>query len=177
MYLQTCSALTTKINCMPKVSLIILLHILTSTAIAQEDSLTKTKFVIGLSAPELFHAGVNIDLTKYNQVGFSAGVGPSWGTVWPTLNVEHRLYFGKLVPQTNRRRWFFKQGFTWFTAADDQSALTFTFGADLKSKARNRGWTIDLGAFILFQSENDRENMLGPALRFQYYSYFKKSKK
>jgi hypothetical protein len=177
MFLQPCFALTTKINCMQKLFFIALLQIIALTVVAQEDSLTKAKFVIGLSAPELFHAGVNIDLTKYNQVGFSAGVGPSWGTVWPTLNIEHRLYFGKPVAETNRRRWFFKQGFTWFTAADDQSALTFTFGADLKSKASNRGWTIDLGAFILFQSENDGENMVYPALRFQHYSYFKKNKK
>lgn len=166
-----------QIDIIQKLSLLLLLQLNVLILFAQEDSLTKTKFAIGLSAPELFHAGVNIDLTKYNQLGFSAGVGPSWGTVWPTLNVEHRLYFGKIMEATNRRRWFFKQGFTYFTAADDQSALTFTFGADLKSKARNRGWTIDLGAFILFQSDYDEKDKIYPALRFQYYSYFKKSKK
>lgn len=162
---------------MKKLFIILLFQITILIVAAQEDSLTKTKFVIGLSAPELLHTGVNIDLTKYNQLGVSAGIGPSWGSVWPTLNVEHRLYFGKIIQETKRRRWFFKQGFTYFAAEDDQSALTFTFGADLKSKARKRGWTIDLGAFVLFQSENDRENMIYPALRFQYYSYFKKSKK
>jgi hypothetical protein len=162
---------------MKKLFILLLLQITTLLVVAQEDSLTKTKFVIGLSAPELLHAGVNIDFTKYNQLGVSAGIGPSWGSVWPTLNIEHRFYFGKIMEATNRRRWFFKQGFTYFAADDDQSALTFTLGADLKSKAANRGWTIDLGAFILYQSENGRENQVYPALRFQYYSYFKKNKK
>lgn len=144
---------------------------------AQVDSLTKTRFVIGISAPELFHAGVNIDLGKSNELGASAGIGPSMGTVWPTLNIEHRLYFGKIIESTNRKRWFFKQGATLFTADKDQKALTFTVGADLKSKASNNGWTIDIGGFILFQNDRDRKNQFYPALRFQHYNYFKKAKK
>ena len=144
---------------------------------AQADTLTKTRFVIGISAPELLHAGINIDLGKFNQVGFSAGIGPSWGTVWPTLNIEHRLYFGKYIESTNRRKLFFKQGATYFTAGENESAVSFSVGADLKSKARNRGWTIDLGGFILFQNYRDRQNKFYPALRFQHYNYFKRNKK
>ena len=162
---------------MPKFCFLILLHLSVFIGRAQGDTLTKVRFVIGLSAPELLHAGIDLDLGKSNQIGISAGIGPSWGTVWPTLNIEHRLYFGKLTESTNRRKWFFKQGATYFTAAENQSAITFSVGADLKSKARNKGWTIDLGAFILFQSENDRKNQIYPALRFQHYNYFKRSKK
>jgi hypothetical protein len=113
-------------------------------------------------------------LGKTSQVGFSTGVGPSWGAVWPTLNIEHRLYFGKITESANRRRWFIKQGLTYFTAAESQSAVSFSVGSDLKSRARNRGWTIDLGGFILIQNNNDRKNLFLPALRFQYYSYLKK---
>ena len=139
-----------------------------------QDTLTKTRFVVGLSAPELLHAGITVDLGKTSQVGFSTGVGPSWGAVWPTLNIEHRLYFGKITESANRRRWFIKQGLTYFTAAESQSAVSFSVGSDLKSRARNRGWTIDLGGFILIQNNNDRKNLFLPALRFQYYSYLKK---
>jgi hypothetical protein len=162
---------------MPKLYFLVLLQLLVLTGSTQADTLGKSRFAIGLSAPELFHAGMSVDLGKYNQIGFSAGIGPSWGTVWPTLNIEHRLYFGKPSQLTNRRKWFFKQGATYFTAAEDQSALTLTVGSDLKSKASNRGWTIDAGVFILFQSENDAENQMYPALRFQYYIYSKKRKK
>lgn len=144
---------------------------------AQADTLAKTRFVIGLSAPELLHTGINIDLGKSNQVGISAGIGPSWGTVWPTLNIEHRFYFGRFSESINRRKWFFRQGATYFTAGKNQSVVSLSAGADLKSKSRNKGWTIDLGGFILFQNYRDRENMLFPALRFQFYNYLKKGRK
>ena len=161
---------------MHKLCFLLLLELTAIVAFGQADTLTKTRFVIGLSAPELLHAGVNVDLGKSNQVGFSAGIGPSWGEVWPTLNIEHRLYFGKIIESTKRKRWFFRQGVTYFAAAEKQSAITFSVGADLKSKARNRGWTIDVGGLVLFRDENDRKNKLYPALRFQHYSYFKKNK-
>jgi hypothetical protein len=162
---------------MPRFCFLILLHLSVLTGRAQADTLTKARFVIGLSAPELLNAGLNIDLGKSSQIGISAGIGASWGTVWPTLNIEHRLYFGKLSESTNRRKWFFRQGATYFTAAENQSAITFSVGADLKSKASNKGWTIDLGGFILFQSQRDRNNQIYPAFRFQHYNYFKRSKK
>jgi hypothetical protein len=168
---------TCKLSIMQKLCFFICLEITGLMVSAQMDSLTKTRFVIGISAPELLHAGVNMDMGKTNQVGVSAGIGPSWGTVWPTLNIEHRLYIGKLIEETGRKRWFLKQGATYFTAAENQSAFSFSVGADLKSKARNNGWTIDLGGFILFQSDRGRKNQFFPALRFQHYNYFKKNKK
>ena len=123
------------------------------------------------------HIGANYDIAKISQLGFSAGIGPTWGGVWPTLNLEHRLYFGKANQITARKQLFFRQGVTWFTASDDdQFSLNFTVGGDLNSKSAKRGWTIDGGLLILFQDDVERKTMLFPALRFQYYSYFKKRK-
>lgn len=161
---------------MQKANFLILLVFASSFASAQEDSLTKTRIVIGLAAPELIHLGFATDLGQRNQVGFSAGLAPSWGSVWPSLNVEHRFYFGGNSAATLKKKFFLKQGFTFFTADQDQKALTFTLGADLKSKARHRGWTIDLGAFLLLQNDMDRQNKLYPAIRFQYYAYTRKNK-
>jgi len=138
---------------------------------AQSDSISRTRFVAGLSAPELLHIGVNYDLAKFSQLGFSAGIGPSWGGVWPTLNLEHRLYLGKTSQFTNRKQLFFRQGVTWFTASDNnQYSLNLTVGGDLKSKSPKRGWTIDGGLLILFQDDTEMKTMVLPALRFQYYS-------
>jgi hypothetical protein len=162
---------------MQKLCFLIVSAIATLVVSAQADTLTKTRFVIGLSAPELLHVGINTDLGKSSQVGFSAGIGPSWGGFWPTLNIEHRLYLGKILESTNRRQFFFKQGATYFTSSEKQKAVTFSVGADLKSKNRGYGWTIDFGGFILIQNHQDRENQFYPALRFQHYHYFKKTKK
>ena len=142
---------------------------------AQKDSLTASRFAGGLSAPELLHLGVNVDLGKSNQLGLNAGIGPTWGGIWPTVSAEHRLYFGNISTLTNRRKWFFRQSFTYFPAGENDRCLTLTGGADLRSKTRNRGWTIDAGIYILSQKYEDRRNMIFPALRFQYYSYFKKT--
>lgn len=141
---------------------------------AQSDSLAKTRFVVGLSAPELLHLGINLNISKSSQVGFAAGIGPTWGGTWPTLNLEHRLYIGKINEFTNRKIWFVRQGGTYFTAGKE-GAATLTVGADFKNRHRNRGWTIDAGAFILFRNRLDYSNLIYPALRFQYYSYFKKA--
>ncbi|MBD0297113.1 MAG: hypothetical protein ICV84_18260 [Flavisolibacter sp.] len=143
---------------------------------AQTDSLTKTKFVFGLSAPELLHIGVGFDVTRFNQLGVSAGIGPTWGGVWPSLNAEHRLYFGPISEFTHRRKWFFRQGLSYFTSNGDLSG-TLTIGVDLTSRRRIKGWTIDAGFLHLFKDRNDGYVTNFPALRFQYYSYFKKGKK
>lgn len=158
---------------MAKKLFLFLFHLSAISAGAQEDTLTRARFVAGLAAPELLHAGVNVDLGTRSQVGFQAGIGPSWGTVWPSLNLEHRLYFGRLQEQIRRRKWFFRQGLTYYTAGPE-GALNLSLGADLRSKARNRGWTIDAGLFYLDPRAADRRNRLYPALRFQYYGYFKK---
>lgn len=85
-----------------------------SVAVAQTDTLTKVKLLIGISVPELAHAGLSLDLGKHNQLGMSAGIGPTWGGVWPSFNAEHRLYFGNLREKTKKRIPFFRQAFTTF---------------------------------------------------------------
>ncbi len=139
----------------------------------QMDTLTKTRIVIGLSVPELAHAGISFDLGKHNQLGMSAGIGPTLGGVWPSFNAEHRLYFGNLIEKTNRRIWFFRQGINYFPAGDDVG-VTLSAGLDLRSKRRNNGWTIDAGITYLLPGEWDRYRNSFPSLRFQYYNYFKK---
>jgi hypothetical protein len=140
---------------------------------AQTDSMSPARFVIGISAPELLHAGLAFNLGMGSQLGASVGIGPTWGGVWPSVNAEHRLYLGKTNQTTKRRTWFLRQGLSYFTAGPDLAA-TFSFGADLKSKRRDRGWTMDAGMFYLFPGERDRRRNVFPAVRFQYYSYFKK---
>lgn len=160
---------------MKKLYIMLMCSVAGRSACAQIDSLSKARFVVGLSAPELLHLGAAVDLGKSNQFGIAAGIGPSWGTVWPTLNLEHRFYLGRASEFTNRRRWFLKQGVTYFPAGDE-GAITLTIGADLNSKARNKGWTIDAGLFRLFP-DKDRYRNIGPALRFQHYVYFQKAGK
>ncbi|KAA9332336.1 hypothetical protein F0P96_12725 [Hymenobacter busanensis] len=158
---------------MKKLGFQVLLWLSTLGASAQDPAFARTKFVIGLSAPELLHVGVGIDATKYNQLGLGAGVGPSWGTLWPSLSAEHRLYFGKTQELTNRKQWFFRQGATYFPAGDE-GAGTLSIGIDFKSKRSNSGWTIDAGMFWFYPQDQDRYYNSFPALRFQHYSYFRK---
>ncbi|MEJ7912844.1 MAG: hypothetical protein WKF70_06800, partial [Chitinophagaceae bacterium] len=123
---------------------------------AQDSSKSATRLAIGIAAPELLHVAFGFDIGKINTLCFGAGLGPSWGTVWPTLNAEHRLYFGERQNFTNRKRGFFRQGVTRFTQATNETALSFTLGADLKSKSSGHGWTIDLGGFVLFQNQYEK---------------------
>jgi len=144
----------------------------------QIDSLSKTRFVIGLGAPELLHVGVNQELSKFNQIGINAGLGPTWGGVWPTFSIEHKLYFKDLSDPLTGRKWFFRQGVTFFPSGDGEFALTFTFGKDFKSKTKNEGLILDFGGIIFIdKSEYGNNNQFWPALRFQYYTYFKKALK
>ncbi|QIL77293.1 hypothetical protein [Hymenobacter sp. HDW8] len=159
---------------MKKLGLLLLFQLTVWGAFAQDTSLTKTKFVVGVSGPELLHLGVGVDVTTYNQLGVTVGVGPTWGGVWPTINAEHRLYFGKLQPATNRRKFFFRQGATYYTAGDEGAGV-LSLGIDLRSKKANKGWTIDAGYFLFIPVDEDRYRKSFPALRFQYYSYFKKA--
>ncbi|SMB89889.1 hypothetical protein SAMN00120144_0993 [Hymenobacter roseosalivarius DSM 11622] len=159
---------------MKKLGLLLAFQVMRLGVSAQDMGLTKTKFVIGVSAPELLHAGVGFDLTTINQLGFTVGVGPTLGGVWPTVSAEHRLYFGKVQASTNRRKLFFRQGAIYYTAGDEGAGV-LSLGIDLKSKKANRGWTIDAGYFLLFPRTRDRYRDSFPALRFQYFSYFKKA--
>ncbi len=150
---------------------------------AQNTTLTKTRLVTGLSVPELIHLGANVDLGKYNQIGASAGVFVFY-KVFPTVNMEHRFYFGKLNNDSKRTNWFFRQGGTYnIIAGDDiggeyQGAISLSAGVDFKSKSGKNGWTIDLGGFIAFTDKNriNQSSKVWPLFRIQYYTYFKKRK-
>ena len=143
---------------------------------AQEEKISKTRFVIGLSAPELLHAGVTYRIANASQFGLSVGAGPSLGTIWPSINLEHRLYLGKNAEKTNQKTWFFRQGTTFFPAAksSQQFTLNLTVGKDIPFKNIKNGITIDAGVFYLPESERSsiilvKSLNLWPALRFEFY--------
>jgi hypothetical protein len=143
---------------------------------AQDANLSRTKFVIGLSAPELFHAGVTYRIANVSLVGLNLGVGPSYGTAWGAISLEHRLYLGKNSERTNLKTWFFRQGTTFFPQEDppQQFTLNLTVGKDLLFKNRKSGITIDAGVFYLPDSEESSVSVseslsLWPALRFEFY--------
>ena len=142
---------------------------------AQEGKISKTRFVIGLSAPELLHAGLTYRIANASLIGLSVGAGPSLGTIWPSINLEHRLYLGKNSVKTNQKIWFFRQGTTFFPAAQSPQKFTLnlTVGKDIPFKNKN-GITIDVGVFYLPESESSsiilvRSLNLWPALRFEFY--------
>jgi len=160
---------------------LILLYLLTlsiSTLALGQEQENKARLAIGISAPEMLHFGLGIDISKSNQLGFYGGIGPSWGTIWTSLNVEHRWYFGNLSDATNRKKWFFKQGYSYYPKGDD-SIITLTIGKDLKSKNINNGWTIDWGLLYLIghQRGAGEPPAIFPALRFQYYGFIKSKSK
>ncbi|MBK5272904.1 MAG: hypothetical protein JJE22_18035, partial [Bacteroidia bacterium] len=105
-----------------------------------------------------------------------AGVGPSSGSVWTSISLEHRLYLGKNSEKINQKTWFFRQGTTFFPQAksSQQFTLNLTVGKDLVFKNINHGVTIDAGVFYLPGSESSslilvRSLNLWPALRFEFY--------
>jgi hypothetical protein len=144
-------------------------------AFAQEGKICKTRFVAGLSGPELLHAGVTYRVVNASQFGLYAGIGPSWGEVWTTLSLEHRLYLGNNNDRSNQKTWFFRQGTTFFPAAvsGQQFSLNLTAGKDLILKNPKNSITIDAGVFSLPGGENSslvlvRSLNLWPALRFEF---------
>lgn len=47
---------------------------------AQKEKISKARFVIGVSGPELLHAGVTYRVANFSQFGLNAGVSPTlWG--------------------------------------------------------------------------------------------------
>ena len=143
---------------------------------AQQDNLSKTRFVAGVSGPELLHAGFTHRLSNVSQLGLNAGIGPSAGMAWSALSIEHRLYFGKNAEKTNQKIWFFRQGSTFFPSAKSPQKFTLnlTIGKDFVFKKINRGITIDAGVFYLPESESSsiilvKALNLWPALRFEFY--------
>lgn len=154
---------------------IIALFFLNSNLYAQVEA-DRTRFIIGLSSPELLHAGITHRIANISQLGLSAGAGPSYGTIWTSINLEHRLYFGKNDENLNQKVWFFRQGTTFFPAekSSQQFTLNLTLGKDLLFRNRKSGITIDAGVFYLPESERSsiilvRSLNLWPALRFEFF--------
>ena len=143
---------------------------------AQKDIPPKLRIVAGISSPELLHAGITDRIANISQVGLNAGVAPSWGMVWTAISLEHRLYLGKNDTRINQKTWFFRQGITFFPAAESpqQFTLNFTVGKDIPFTKIKHGITIDAGVFSLPESENSslilvKSLNLWPALRFEFY--------
>jgi hypothetical protein len=143
---------------------------------AQAGKISKARFVTGLSGPELLHAGITYRIANASQLGLNAGVGPSSGAIWTSINLEHRLYLGKNDIKTNQKTWFFRQGTTFFPAAksSQQFTLNLTVGKDIPFKNIKHGITIDAGVFYLPESERSsiilvKSLNLWPALRFEFY--------
>ncbi len=143
---------------------------------AQKENLSKARIVAGISAPELLHLGLTYRIANSSQLGLNAGIGPSSGNAWPSLSLEHRLYFGKNSERLNQKTWFCRQGTTFFPSAksSQQFTLNLTVGADLPFRSIKNGITIDAGVFYLPESERSsiiliRSLNLWPALRFEFY--------
>ena len=148
-----------------------------TTTYCQNTNSGKTKLVAGISGPELLHAGITHRLGNTNLLGINAGVGPSLGSIWPSISLEHRLYIGKNDTRINKKTWFLRQGITFFSSAKSSQQVTFNFtaGKDLPFKKKStNGITIDAGFFYLNDSESSsiilvRSLNLWPALRFELY--------
>ncbi|MEO8111769.1 MAG: hypothetical protein ABI594_17110 [Ginsengibacter sp.] len=143
---------------------------------AQKEAIHKTKLAIGLSAPELLHAGLTYRIANISMLGLNVGAGPSLGSVWTSVSMEHRLYLGKNNQRVNQKTWFFRQGTTFFPSAksNQQFTLNVTLGKDFPFKNIENGITIDAGVFYLPESESSsvilvRSLNLWPALRFEFY--------
>jgi hypothetical protein len=132
-----------------------------------QENFSNTKVAVGLSGPEMLHAGFGQKLSKSGHIGLFGGIGPTMDGVWTSFNLEHRLYVGT-------KKWFVRQGYSYFPKGPDH-AFTLTIGKDLKSKKANGGWTIDGGLFyLLYHSDDLAIGPVLPAIRLQYYVFFKK---
>lgn len=155
----------------------IFICILCSHAILAQDGARRTKFVAGVAAPEIIHAGITWRAANISLLGLSGGIGPSWGTAWTTVSLEHRLYLGKNSAATSQKVWFFRQGATWFPAETEASrklSLNVTGGKDFAFRNPRNGITIDAGFFYLAGSENSAIILfwswnIWPAVRIQFY--------
>jgi hypothetical protein len=148
----------------------------TMNLFAQEVQTGKTRFIVGLSGPELLHAGVTYRIVNASQCGLSVGAGPSAGSIWTSISLEHRLYFGKNNETSNQKAWFCRQGTTFFPSAksSQQFTLNLSLGKDISFRNVKNGITIDAGVFYLPESESSsiiliRSLNLWPALRFELY--------
>ncbi len=162
---------------MRKLLVLILALIFSINLYGQEEKVSKTKIVAGISGPELMHAGITYRLANVSQLGFNAGIGPSYGQIWPAISLEHRLYFGKNNEKINYKTWFCRQGTTFYpsaTMSSQQFTFNLTIGKDIPFHNIKNGITIDLGVFYLADSEESsiilvRSLNLWPALRCEFY--------
>lgn len=161
---------------MKKFLIIILALALSIDLFSQVKKTSKTRFITGLSAPELFHVGATYRLANICQLGLNAGIGPSYGLIWTAISLENRIYFGKSNEKSDYKTWFCRQGTTFFPSAEKPSQYTFnlTIGKDIPFKKINNGITIDFGVFYLPGSEDSsiilvRSLNLWPALRIEFY--------
>lgn len=142
----------------------------------QDADYGKTRFIAGLSGPELLHAGITYRIANPSQLGLSAGAAPSMGMIWSSVNFEHRFYFGKKSDKSDQKTYFFRQGTTFFPSADNPQrfTVTVTAGKDFPFNNFGHGMTVDLGVFYLPDSESSsviliRPLNLWPALRIEFY--------
>lgn len=159
--------------------ILILISLCISYVAYSQDKFSKEGLVLGIAGPELLHIGFKYRITNTNQLGFSAGLGPTLGGVWPTLSLEHRLYLGKNAEKTGNKLWFFRQGITFFTEETENSsrfAYNLTVGKDFPFKKVHRGCTIDIGVFIINDEDvfSGNRRRLWPAIRFAFYFQQKK---
>lgn len=122
-----------------------------------QDSLVlrpKSRFVLGLSSPELLHIGYGIDVSRKYHIGITAGIGPSWGTAWPQFSIEQRILFATSDSPGQKGQWFFRQGFNYFPFGEDL-LVTFSIGRDSKWDSNQDCWTFDLGfsTFIFYNRQ------------------------
>ena len=160
-----------------KYSIVVITFIFfTLNVCAQKEKINKTRFVIGLSGPELLHAGMTYRVANISLIGLNAGAGPTLGGIWPAISLEHRLFLGKNDERTHQKTWFFRQGTTFFPSAGSSQKFTLnlTVGKDILFKNIRNGITIDTGLFYLPGSESSsiilvRSLNLWPAVRFEFY--------
>lgn len=143
---------------------------------AQKDIPPKLRIVTGISGPELLHAGITYRIANVSQLGLNAGAAPTLGMIWTAISLEHRLYLGKNDTRINKKTWFFRQGTTFFPAAESTQRFTLnlTVGKDIPFKNIKNGITIDAGVFYLPGSESSsiillKRLNLWPAVRFELY--------
>jgi hypothetical protein len=158
------------------VTAIVMLFVFSLNLAAQTDIPPKLRIVAGISGPELIHAGITYRIANVSQLGLNAGAASTLGMIWTAISLEHRLYLGKKDTRINQKTWFFRQGTTFFPAAESPQRFTLnlTVGKDIPFRNIKNGITIDAGVFYLPESETSsiillKSLNLWPALRFEFY--------
>ncbi|MDI3320782.1 hypothetical protein [Pinibacter soli] len=151
----------------PLFVLVLVVYPFIQHAYAQEIKESKTRFVLGLSLPELIHAGVTYRFASWSQLGVNAGVTPAYDEIYPTISLEHRLYFGNKNPKLAQKTWFCRQGGTYLPdeVSGEQFTANLTVGKDLVFRKKN-GMTIDAGVYY---KNVDKSSHIYPALRVEFF--------